>query len=262
MTRGGAYPSSVRSGLPAGGHGQTESVNERQCRGRGGGVVGDGRVGRGAETSGEPAAARTGFMARRPEEPPGGSPSVQSSAEAGSRPRSQGTQESGSGKSMPKDESHRAAAVTGATQPKQAADPRDQWGWVEPSVWTDRLLTRLEASEPTTTGGLRRGGCSVWSLAPALRVSLAQTSLTGEPDAGNPPVGFGGRGGAHPAIPTPIPPAVAADVNVRVPAGRAARDAAGWRGRSGALPSEGHRAKHPYSPTPSWNPMPPFLQSN
>ena len=29
--------------------------------------------------------------------------------------------------------------------------------------------------------------------------------LTGEPDAGDPPVRFGGRGGANPAIPTPIP---------------------------------------------------------
>jgi len=32
-------------------------------------------------------------------------------------------------------------------------------------------------------------------------VSLAETPLTGEPDAGEPPVRFGGRGGAHPAIP-------------------------------------------------------------
>jgi hypothetical protein len=35
-------------------------------------------------------------------------------------------------------------------------------------------------------------------------VSLAETPLTGKPDAGNPPVRFGGRGGAHRAIPTPI----------------------------------------------------------
>jgi hypothetical protein len=37
-----------------------------------------------------------------------------------------------------------------------------------------------------------------------LMVSLAEKPLTGEPDAGNPPVRFGGRGGANPAIPTPI----------------------------------------------------------
>ncbi len=35
-------------------------------------------------------------------------------------------------------------------------------------------------------------------------VSLAEKPLTGEPDAGNPPVRFGGRGGANHATPTPI----------------------------------------------------------
>ena len=35
-------------------------------------------------------------------------------------------------------------------------------------------------------------------------VSLTEIPLTGEPDAGNPPVRFGGRGGANHAIPTPI----------------------------------------------------------
>mgnify|MGYP000971049612 CR=1 FL=1 len=35
-------------------------------------------------------------------------------------------------------------------------------------------------------------------------VSLAEKSLTGEPDAANPPVRFGGRGGVPTAIPTPI----------------------------------------------------------
>jgi hypothetical protein len=40
------------------------------------------------------------------------------------------------------------AGVTGATQPKQAGDIRARWAWVEPAVWTDRMLTRLEGSEP------------------------------------------------------------------------------------------------------------------
>jgi RNA-directed DNA polymerase len=40
--------------------------------------------------------------------------------------------------------------VTGATQPKQAGKIRDRWWWIEPSVWTERMLTRLEQSEPTT----------------------------------------------------------------------------------------------------------------
>jgi len=106
---------------------------------------------------------------------------------------------------MTNDETNRAAAVAGATSPPQAADIRDRWWWVEHSVWTDRMLTRLEQSEPTTkTAGLRRRGCSVWNTAPVPMVGLTETPLTGEPDAGNPPVRFGGRGGANPAIPTSI----------------------------------------------------------
>lgn len=52
---------------------------------------------------------------------------------------------------MTNDESKiRPAIVTGPTQAKQAGDIRDRWGWIEHSVWTDRMLTRLEQSEPTT----------------------------------------------------------------------------------------------------------------
>src|ERR1039458_8921115 len=47
------------------------------------------------------------------------------------------------------------------------------------------------------TDGLRRKGCLVWNRALVLMVSLAEKPLTGEPDAGNPPVRFGGRGGAR-----------------------------------------------------------------
>ena len=53
---------------------------------------------------------------------------------------------------MTKDGTNRPAAVTEATQPKQAGDLRDRWGWVEPSGWTERRLTRLEHSEPKTVG--------------------------------------------------------------------------------------------------------------
>jgi hypothetical protein len=45
---------------------------------------------------------------------------------------------------------------------------------------------------------LRRKGCLVWNTALVLMVSLAETPLTGKPDAGNPPVRFGGRGGVNP----------------------------------------------------------------
>jgi len=51
---------------------------------------------------------------------------------------------------MTKDEPTRPAAVAGPTPPKQAGDIHAQWGWVEPSVWTERMLTRLAESEPTT----------------------------------------------------------------------------------------------------------------
>src|SRR5438270_4156672 len=54
------------------------------------------------------------------------------------------------------------------------------------------------------TDGLRREGCLVWNTALTPMVSLAETPLTGKPDAGNPPVRFGGRGSANAALPTPI----------------------------------------------------------
>jgi hypothetical protein len=51
---------------------------------------------------------------------------------------------------MPNDETNRAAAVAGNASPPEAAEIRDRWWWVEHSVWTERMLARLEASEPTT----------------------------------------------------------------------------------------------------------------
>ena len=44
----------------------------------------------------------------------------------------------------------RPAAVAEPTPPQQAGETQAPWGWVEPSVWTERMLTRLEQSEPTT----------------------------------------------------------------------------------------------------------------
>lgn len=59
-------------------------------------------------------------------------------------------QESRSAKTMTKDETTRPAPVTGPNQSQQAGDIHHRWWWVEPSVWTERMLTRLEANEPTT----------------------------------------------------------------------------------------------------------------
>lgn len=45
---------------------------------------------------------------------------------------------------------NRSARVATATTPKQAEDIHERWPWVEYAVWTERMLTRLEQSEPTT----------------------------------------------------------------------------------------------------------------
>jgi RNA-directed DNA polymerase len=44
----------------------------------------------------------------------------------------------------------RPAIVAETTQAKQAGDIRNRWWWIEHSIWSDRMLTRLEQSEPTT----------------------------------------------------------------------------------------------------------------
>ncbi len=51
---------------------------------------------------------------------------------------------------MTKDETTRPARVAEATPSQQAGKTLDPWWWVEPSVWTERMLTRLEQSGPTT----------------------------------------------------------------------------------------------------------------
>jgi len=51
---------------------------------------------------------------------------------------------------MTDDGQNRLAKVAAATLPKQAKDTHPQWAWVEQAVWTERMLTRLEQSEPTT----------------------------------------------------------------------------------------------------------------
>ena len=72
--------------------------------------------------------------------------------------------------------------------------------------WRGASSKRLENStRKASPVVLRRMGYSVWNTAHAPMVSLAEKPLTGEPDAGNPPVRFGGRGGANQcAASTPI----------------------------------------------------------
>ena len=51
---------------------------------------------------------------------------------------------------MTNDQTNGPAGVTGSNQPKQAGDIHLRWEWVEQAVWTERMLTRLEQSEPKT----------------------------------------------------------------------------------------------------------------
>jgi RNA-directed DNA polymerase len=51
---------------------------------------------------------------------------------------------------MTNDGLNRTAIVAGAILPPQAGEAPERWWWVEHSVWTERMLTRLDQSEPTT----------------------------------------------------------------------------------------------------------------
>src|SRR5438094_9567448 len=80
----------------------------------------------------------------------------------------------------------RSARVGATAPPKQAEDIHGRWPWVEYAVWTERMLARLEQSEPTTkwfglwdipdgpTAGLPNKGCTVWNMALANMRSLPQ----------------------------------------------------------------------------------------
>lgn len=51
---------------------------------------------------------------------------------------------------MTSDQTTGPARVREPTPSPQAGEAHDRWWWVEPSAWTERMLTRLEQSEPTT----------------------------------------------------------------------------------------------------------------
>ena len=91
--------------------------------------------------------------------------------------------------------------------PKQGREAESQkWSWVEAEVWTERMLTTL--------GTGVKGGKNAYFIEQGLftmavahahhgrspRADLSVppwTPLTGEPDAGEPHVRFGGRGGSN-----------------------------------------------------------------
>lgn len=46
------------------------------------------------------------------------------------------------------DQNDEAKPTPVAATPKQAGEARDPWWWVERTVWTERMLSRLTAGEP------------------------------------------------------------------------------------------------------------------
>ena len=83
-----------------------------------------------------------------------------------------------------------------ALRANRAGDFQGQWAWEEPSVQANCMLTGLEAEvERGVQASLLGVGCSPTSQ-PTTRPSILSEVKppTGEPDAGDPHVRFGGRG--------------------------------------------------------------------
>jgi len=83
-----------------------------------------------------------------------------------------------------------------ALRANRAGDSQGQWAWEKPSVRANCMLTGLEAEvERGEAASLLSVGCSPTSQ-PTIRPSilLEVKPPTGEPDAGDPHVRFGGRG--------------------------------------------------------------------
>jgi hypothetical protein len=94
----------------------------------------------------------------------------------------------------------------------EASLPHQEWSWIEPRIWTERLLAASHQGSKAARGasGPVRLLCRAWAFPLALRpcfgppVLLQVTPSTGEPDAGDPPVRFGGRGWrTQSLLPTP-----------------------------------------------------------
>lgn len=106
------------------------------------------------------------------------------------------------------------ARPAGVPRAKQAGEVQARWGWTEPSVWTERMLAALDKG---VQGGVwfstlaqplfcrARAVQSENGPSPGSQPSPEVTPPTGEPDAGNLHVRFGGRGErVQPLLPTPI----------------------------------------------------------
>lgn len=60
---------------------------------------------------------------------------------------------------------HRPARVP---QAQQAGEIRSRWSWVEPCVWTDRMLTALEPARPDQSRGVALSSGANWRSTPCL----------------------------------------------------------------------------------------------
>ena len=104
-------------------------------------MVGDGMAGSRPAIIRETRRGQAVFMARSPEEPPGGSQSVRSSCEAGNDRGAKGLEESG----CVMNQNHDSKPAPVAAAPRQAGEAparREPWWWVERGVWTERMLTQ------------------------------------------------------------------------------------------------------------------------
>jgi hypothetical protein len=95
----------------------------------------------------------------------------------------------------------------------EASLPHQEWSWIEPRIWTERMLAASHRGSTAARGasGPVRLLCRALAFQLALRpcfgppVLLQVKPSTGEPDAGDPHVRFGGRGvRTQSHLPTPI----------------------------------------------------------
>jgi hypothetical protein len=98
-------------------------------------------------------------------------------------------------------EKQSAVVLLGA---KKAEEICGRWPWMERSVWSERLLAGSENGVEVAEAILRGSGFqSEDSTKPPQPISIKRPP-TGKPDAGKPPVRFGGRGEVQTLVPTPI----------------------------------------------------------
>ena len=149
-------------------------------------MVGDRMVGSPSAEIRETRRGQAVFRAARSEEPPGGSQSVRSSDEAGNDRGAKGRR---------KVEERRAERRK--RKPTRVPARANRW-WNQPGA--------------IDLGDTERLTCGLGDEAKS-RSPSQENPLTGKPDAGDPPVRFGGRGGGHPlSLPLSTPAALRASL--------------------------------------------------